>query len=203
MAYDYSQPSGGQGGGSDPYANQRNQAAQRAAGQQSANYDALQRRFANNGGMNSGAAIQAEGNADRGTQQDLENTQGKISEQQGQNDISQQQKQTLMGQEEGFQGQQATAARAQQESQFGRSQAQQQSQFSQELPLKSRALDLEANQQGMDEQAMQFNENLATYAQNNPGGLFGGGGALGLGIDNPGKSSGGLFGKGGIAGLGF
>lgn len=187
MAYEANQAYGGQSGGQDPYAYQRNLAQQRASGQQQSNFDALQRRFAANGGMNSGAAIQAEQNANRDTQQNLENTQGSISQQQGQNTIEQQQRQAMLGQQQAFAGQQTGLERQQQESQFGRSLGQQASQFQQELPLKQKALDLEAKQQGMDLQAMTFNEGLAQWQQSHSGGLLGAGGFLGTGFGSGGS----------------
>jgi len=178
MAYNANDPTQGAAGGQDPFNYQRNIASQRASGQQQANFDALQRRFANNGGMNSGAAIQAEQNANRDVQQNLENTQGNIGFEQSRESIPFQ----LQSQNQAFQGQQAELSREQQKEEFGKQLGQQESPFGQELPLRQRALDLEAKQQGLDEQAMNFNEGLAQWQQAHSGGLFGAGGFAGLGL---------------------
>lgn len=160
MAFDAANPFG-QGG--DPYQGLRNKAQQDAGNAQSQNLDAMTRRFAAMGNLNSGAYVQAQQNAGREASQQAQDQTTAIN----------------MGE------QQAAipyAQMKQQEDQFGRQLGQQKEQFEKELPMKQRQLDLEASQQGLDSAANATNAELAKYQEKHSGGLLGGGGFLGTGL---------------------
>ncbi len=171
MAYDPANPAGV---GNDPYAAQKNKAVQTAQAAGSNGMDAITRRYAAMGGLNSGSYAQATADNARKTQQDQEGAVGDINAQEVQNSLPFKQ-QEIQNQ---FQGGQADKQLGFQQSQL----AQQESQFGRTLPLQSRQLDLEASQQHLDHEANMINQELGQYQNAHSGGLFGGGGFLGLGI---------------------
>lgn len=148
------------------YQDMRNKAQQDAGNEQSQSMDALTRRFAAQGGLNSGAYIQAQQNVGRDAAQQAQDQIGKIN---------------MQEQSVADQGMMQHNQLQEQNNEFTQSQGQQEAQFENELPLKSRQLDLESNQQGMDAAANAFNEQLAGFQANHSGGMFGQGGPLGLG----------------------
>lgn len=188
MAYDPANPFGNKTStsGGDPYDYLRTKATQDAGNQQAQGLDALTRRYSAMGNLNSGAYTKAIEDNSRTAANSAQNAQGQIdvAEQQGALPYAQMAQQGGQFQQ---QMQQQQSQLAQQESQYGRSLGEQQSEFSQEMPLKSRQLDLEASQQGLDQQANDINAQLGGYQAHHSGGLFGGGGTLGLGIGNGGK----------------
>ena len=116
---------------------------------------------------------QALTDANRNAQQDAQNQTSNINvaEQQGAVPYAQ-----IQSQEK-----QQAAQLGQQAGQFGQSLAEQQSEFGKNYQLAQ-------NQQAMDAQANQMNSELAAFQANHSGGLFGGGGFLGLGNGLGGQS---------------
>lgn len=159
--------------GQDPYQGAKNQAVQTAGNAQSQNMDAISRRFAAMGNLNSGAYVQAQTDANRGAQQDAQNQISNINvaEQQGAVPYAQIQSQ------EGMQGQQL----GQQQGQYEQSLGEQQTEFNKNYQLAQ-------NQQAMDSAANALNGSLSQWQQQHSGGLLGSGGFLGLGIGNGGMS---------------
>lgn len=155
------------------YQGMRNQAQQDAGNEQTQNLDAITRRFAAMGNMNSGAYVQAQQNAGRDAATQAQDQIGKIN---------------MQEQNVADQGLLQHNQLQEQNNEFMQGQGQQEAQFENELPLKSRQLDLEANQQGMDQAANAFNEQLAGFQANHSGGMFGQGGFLGLGNGAGGQS---------------
>lgn len=153
--------------GQDPYNQIKQQAVNsaQAAGQQG--LDAITRRYAAMGNLNSGSYANAEAQNSRDTQSATENALGNI----GLGEQAQNIQQNQFGQQLGQQG-----------SEFGQQLGQQASQFAQTLPLQQQSLDLEAKQQGLDAQANDINASLGQQQLSRTGGLFGGGGFLGTGI---------------------
>lgn len=163
--------------GADPYEGIRNRAVQDAGNMQSQNIDAITRRYAAMGNLNSGSYVKALQEA------------GRQAAQQGQDQVANINLAEQQGALPYAQLEQERANQAQQERQFGAqyglSQAQlseQSRQFGKELPLKAQQLDLEANQQHLDELANIMNRDLAEEQMSRSGGLLGGGGFLGLGV---------------------
>lgn len=172
MAFDAANPFG-QGG--DPYEGMRNKAVQNAGNAQSQNMDAITRRYAAMGNLNSGSYAQAQTDANRNAQQDSQDQISNINlaEQQGSLPYAQMKQQ--QGQFEAGQGQQA--------SQFAQS-------LAQSGELGNRQLDIQQNQQAMDQATNALNYSLAGYQQTHSGGLLGGGGFLGMGMGGNGQSGG-------------
>lgn len=184
MAYDPANPTPGQ----DPYDALRKKAVTDAgaAGQQG--MDAITRRYAAMGNLNSGSYAQSLKDSGRQTQQDQETALGSINQQQVQDSLPFKQQEiqnTFQGGQNAAQlaqqQSQFTSGQAQQQGQFTQSQGQQASQFGQTLPLQQRQLDLEQSQQGLDEQANEINQELGDYQNKHSGGFLGGGGTFGAG----------------------
>lgn len=175
MAYDPAKPFEAQTGkGGSPYDAVRQKATKDAGNQEAQGLDAITRRFAAMGNLNSGSYVKAQEELSRQAQERNQDAQGKI-------DMAE------------VQGALPYAEMEQKESQFGRQLGQQESQFGRELPLKQRQLDLEASQQALDAHANDLNYELGQYQSQHSGGLFGGGGFLGIG----GGGGGGGFGNAG------
>ncbi len=188
MAYDPANPYANKQGTNSPFDYLRNKATADAGNQESQGLDALTRRYAAMGNLNSGSytkAIQANSTA---TQERNQDAQGKIDVAENAQALPYAQlaaQKEQFGQQLGFEGKKLDQAA----SQFGQQQAQQESQFGRELPMKSRQLDLEASQQAMDQRANDINADMGKYQMQHSGGLFGGGGFIGSGL---GFSDGGL-----------
>lgn len=193
MAYDPAKPYANkmdpQGSGS-PYDYLRNKATQDAGNQQAQGLDAITRRYAAMGNLNSGAYTKAIEDNSRTAANASQNAQGQIDMAENAQalpyaQLAQQGSQ--FSQSLSAQLSEAEKTRGQQESQYGRTLGEQQSEFGQEMPLKQQQLDLEARQQNIDKEANNINERLGTYQAHHSGGLLGGGGFLGSGLGNGGK----------------
>lgn len=180
MAFDPANPFASKtGGGGDPYEYMRQRATQDANNSQAGALDAMTRKMAAQGNLNSGSYIKGIEELNRQAQQQGQDARGKI-------DLAE------------TQGALPYAQMGLQREQMG----QQESQFAREMPLKSRQLDLEANQQALDAHANDINQALGEWQNSHSGGLLGGGGFLGLGMGGSGQSglfnakqyTGGLFG---------
>lgn len=180
MAYDPGNPYKDKVGNGSPYDYLRNKATQEAGNSQAQAQDAITRRAAAMGNLNSGSYIKAQEELGRQAQDQAQNARGQI-------DVAE------------VQGAMPYKQMEQQQGQFEKQLGQQESQFAREMPLKQRQLDLEERQQNLDAHANDLNYQLGQYQSQHSGGLFGGGGALGLGIDKNSvvgqwASVGGLFG---------
>jgi hypothetical protein len=175
MAYDYTNPFGSKtppGGSGYDYL--RKQATDRSQQEGSDNMDALNRRFASMGMQNSGSQIKAQEENQRQTSANTENAVGAVNvAEQGQGmQAAESQKQRELVAHEGEAGRAIQTKSLEQEG----------SQFQQSLPLQKKALDNQAEQMGLDREAMYFNESMGQWQQKHSGGLLGGGGFLGSGI---------------------
>lgn len=149
--------------GRNPYDAARKNAVDTAQGAGQNSMDAITRRYAAMGNLNSGSYAKQVENVGRDTQQAQQDAVGKVDMGEIQNAMPFQMQERQFGQQD-------------------KQLAQQESQFQRELPLKQRSLDLEASQQGLDAKANEINANLAGKQLERSGGLFGGGGFLGTGI---------------------
>lgn len=164
-SYDPGNPYKDKVGNGSPYDYLRNKATQEAGNSQAQAQDAITRRAAAMGNLNSGSYIKAQEELGRQAQDQAQNARGQI-------DVAE------------VQGALPYRQMEQQQSQFEKQLGQQESQFSREMPLKQRQLDLEERQQNLDAHANDLNYQLGQYQSQHSGGLFGGGGALGLGLGN-------------------
>lgn len=162
-------------GGQDAYDAARTRAAQKSDAQGADNMQALQRRYAAIGGLNSGAAIQAQTQLQKQGAQDSAQTQAGIDLSQTQESNEKNFQNDMAGNQRAFQGQQAELGRglerekmAQQGSQFQASQGMEQQKLNQE------------------QKAMNINQSMNEWQMKHSGGLLGGGGILGLGVGNGG-----------------
>lgn len=173
--YSQANPFQNRAGGSSPFDYLRKQATDNAGNQEAQGLDALTRRFAAMGSLNSGANIKATEDNTRTATANAENAKGQIDMAENAQALP-------------------YAQMAQQNQQFGRSlgetqaaRQQQSNQFGQEIPLKQRQLDLESSQQDMDREANAFNERMGQFQANHSGGMFGQSGFLGLGLGTGGN----------------
>lgn len=170
--------------GADPYATQRTQATNAAQGAGQQSMDAISRRYAAMGNLNSGSYTSALQDAGDQTQKATEGAISGINSQENAANIQNQQFQQAQGQQAGEFGQQL----AQQGSQFGQSQNQQLGEFqgSQAQQASQFGTSSELQQQSLnnDAAANAINASLGQYQQQHSGGLLGGGGMLGTGLFN-------------------
>lgn len=157
--------------GADPYNALRNQATEQAGNDQAQGLDAIQRRFAAMGQLNSGANIKAQEELNRQSTDAKQNAIGNIN-------VAEQQ-------------QALPYAQLQQQGQeFGSSQDLAQQQLGEQSNEFGANLQLGQNQQDLDTAANNINASLGAFQANHSGGLFGGGGILGFGIGDSAQNSG-------------
>lgn len=173
----------------NPFERQREQAVQRAGATAQASGDAIKRRFAAMGGMNSGAAVKAEQIARDTANQQKEDAIAGVNAAESQ-DMAQKQEmqanrdfqsnEAKLGRD--FQSTEAQKGRDFQKGQSDIDRAFQDKVFQFDSNSKLRQLDLADKQFALGKDESEFNKRLARYEAGNKGGLFGGGGFLGLGI---------------------
>lgn len=174
----------------NPFQAQREKAVQRADATAQASSDALKRRFASMGNMNSGAAVKSEQLArDQANQQKEEAIAG-VNAAESQ-DIAQKQEmqanrdfqsnEAKMGRD--FQSTEAQKARTFQKGESDMDRAFQDKVFQFDSNSKLRQLDLADKQFALGKDESEFNKRVARRTLGQQGGLLGGGGFLGLGID--------------------
>lgn len=193
MPYDPQNPTGSTG---SPYDTLRSRAVQQNSVQRNQGLEALQRRYAAMGNLNSGSNIEQINNLNRQSGEDLQNELGQINlgEQEGANQRNFQREMQQGGQ--AFQAKQADIQRQFQGEQAGLQRGLQEKLANMENATKARQLDLEFQNSDLERQAMLFNQDMAGWQREHSGGLLGGGGFLGTGL---GGSQGitGIFNKGG------
>lgn len=163
----------------DAYSKQREGIKQRFNAQGQERNDALTRRFAAmGGGLSGGAAIkQQQLQDDSNSQQREEAIQG-VNAHEAQSNFQSQE----ANQARAFQAGEAEKSRGLQKEQFGAEMGLRNKSFEFEKSAKLRDLDRLDQQFGLEAQAQGFNTELAKDQAKKTGGLFGGGGTLGLGL---------------------
>lgn len=161
--------------GQNPFDLQRQRITQQANAANQANQDALQRRFAAMGALNTGAALKAQQQAQIQGQQQTQDQLAGVDQAQAQQAYQEAQAQKARDFEAGqalagrqFQGSQADIDRAIAKENFAK-------QFGLQSEMQHRAQDLAESESA-------FNRRLARYQAGTSGGLMGGGGFLGMGI---------------------
>lgn len=170
------------GQGASPYDVARNRANQRATASGQQGLEAIQRRYAAMGNLNSGAAIRTEQLQNQNNEAQKEDSLRSIdaqelSENTGRNYQANQQELAR-----GFQANEAQKARDLQSNQFGQRMTFEQSQAKQAQENYLKDYELKKQQMSEDAQSNAFNKDLANYQKGHTGGFFGGGGFLGLGF---------------------
>lgn len=172
MAYDPANPNGTPAGQS-PYDALRKKAIDDGGNATSQGMDAITRRYAAMGNINSGAYTKAQEDVTRDANKTTQDSLANIG-------IAEQQQALPQAQ---FQ---------EAKSEYGQNLAEQKSEFSQSNQNQTRALDLQQKQQQLDQATNDLNAGFAKYQQSHSGGLLGGGGFLGTGI-GAGSKGGGLW----------
>lgn len=156
----------------------RKRAGQAAVAAKQTQGDALKRRFAAMGALNSGSAIQAEQQSAQKVDEQLANQNEAIDAGQAQEE----QRKAEVQQGRDFQAGEAEKQRTFQAGQAGIDRAFQDKVFSFDSASKLRALDQMDRQFGLQKDESEFNKRMAEEQAKKTGGLFGGGGFLGLGL---------------------
>lgn len=181
--YDPNNPTGSAG---SPYDVLRSRARQQSDANRGQSLEALQRRYAAMGNLNSGSAIKQEQELNRQSGEDLENQLGNINlqEQEGANQRNFQRSmmnEQLSKQQE-FQGKQNELARQFQGTQNEAERSLREKLANLENTARMRQLDLEFQNSDLERQAMYFNQDMQNWQKVHSGGLLGGGGFLGTGF---------------------
>lgn len=153
---------------------QRTQVGQRVSAARQQNQDALKRRFAAIGGLNSGAAIKQQQLADDTANQQREQGMAAVNDLEAQAREVQVNRDFQSGEaqkQRDFQSKQSDIDRQFQDKVF---------QFDKESKLKQ--LDLQSQDLALRRDENEFNKRMAQLQADRSGGLFGGGGFLGLGL---------------------
>lgn len=153
--------------GANPFAVQREQAATRIKANAQGGQEALKRRFAAAGNLNSGAAVKAQQMAENEANRQIEDANKSIDVNEAQQNYQQGEAQK----QRDFQAGQANIDRGFQEKVFN---------FDSKSKL--RQLDLADKDFELRKDESKFNKMVAQDQMNKTGGLFGGGGFLGLGF---------------------
>lgn len=183
MAYDPNNPTGSSG---SPYDTLRSRARQQSDVAKNQGLEALQRRYAAMGNLNSGSYIAQQNQLNQKADEDLQNRLGDIglSEQEGANQRNFQREMTQGAQ--AFQSKQAELARDFQAGQADKEMALKRELSKNELQQTMRKLDLEFQNSELERQAMQANMDMNNWQKQHSGGLLGAGGFLGTGIGSGG-----------------
>jgi hypothetical protein len=163
---------------SNPFEAARTRATQRATADLQQNQDALKRRFAALGGLNSGAAIKQQQLLQERSQQQREEAIQGIDAAEADRDLQQREAQT----QREFTGAEAEKQRGFQREQAGIDRGFQDRMFNFDKESKLKQMDLAFKQFKLQKDESEFNKRLERYKAGHSGGLFGGGGFLGLGI---------------------
>lgn len=158
----------------------REKAVRDSQGQDQEQQEALRRRFAAMGGLNTGAAIKAQQNSTNSAMQRRQDALNNIGFQEAQQRRAMQERENTQE----FQSGEAYKAREADTERFNADLAFKNNVSQFDAQSKLRQLDLQHWQIQMDAANTQFNKELAMYSAKNSGGLFGAGGFLGTGIGN-------------------
>jgi hypothetical protein len=165
----------------------RERVGQEIGAQAQQNQDALKRRFAALGGLNTGSAIKAQQSAQQQGNEMRSRAMREIDAQEADQDFQRQEARDVMKAQQDFQAGEAGKQRDFQASQGGLDRAFQERVFAFDSASKLRQLDLAERDFRLREDESEFNKRMAKWQASNSGGFFGAGGFLGLGIGGKGS----------------